>query len=106
MDRAESFIRDQGGEDGPSEPDDGLATGRPRAHRKAHSTSRAELNWTIRTDDGATWLLESEAARELESLGPNEGQLVRVTYNGIGEPAYEVDLPWSPRDSASVVDAV
>jgi hypothetical protein len=54
------------------------------------------LNWTIRTDDGATWLLESEAARELESLGPTEGQSVRVMFNGMGEPAYEVDLPWSP----------
>jgi hypothetical protein len=50
------------------------------------------LNWTIRTKDGAMWLLESEAARELESLGPDEGQSVRVTFNGSGESAYEVDL--------------
>ena len=50
------------------------------------------LNWTVRTKDGATWLLESEASRELESLGPDEGQLVRLTFNGIGEPTYEVEL--------------
>ena len=64
------------------------------------------LNWTIRTNDGATWLLESEAARELESLGPNEGQPVRVTFNGTGEPAYEVDLLWSSRNSGPIADAV
>jgi len=64
------------------------------------------LYWTIRTDDGATWLLESEAARELESLGPNEGQPVRVTFNGTGEPAYEVDLLWSSRNSGPIADAV
>ena len=49
------------------------------------------LNWTVRTDDGAMWLLEAEAARALESLGPDEGRSVRVTFVG-GEPGYEVDL--------------
>ena len=38
------------------------------------------------------WLLEAEAARELESLGPAEGQSVRVLFVGGGEPAYEVTL--------------
>ena len=50
------------------------------------------LNWTIRTEDGTVWLLEAEAARELESLGPDEGELVRVTYVGGGNPVYEVAL--------------
>ena len=49
------------------------------------------LNWTVRTDDGATWLLEAEAARALESLGPDEGRSVRVEFVG-GEAGYEVDL--------------
>ena len=49
------------------------------------------LNWTIRTDDGSTWLLEAEAARALQSLGPDEGRSVRVAFVG-GEPGYEVDL--------------
>ena len=49
------------------------------------------LNWTVRTEDGALWLLEAEAARQLESLGPDEGQLVQVTFVG-GEPGYEVSL--------------
>lgn len=49
------------------------------------------LNWTVRTDDGATWLLEAEAARALESLGPDEGRPVRVAFVG-GDPCYEVDL--------------
>jgi hypothetical protein len=51
------------------------------------------LNWTVRTKDGTMWLLESEASRELESLGPDEGQMVRLTFNGmVGEPTYEVEL--------------
>jgi hypothetical protein len=64
------------------------------------------LNWTIRTEDGATWLLESEAARALERLGPDEGRSVRVAFNGIGEPAYEVELLWSSRNSGSVVESM
>lgn len=50
------------------------------------------LNWTIRTEDGRVWLLEAEAARELESLGPDEGELVRVTYVGGDNSVYEVAL--------------
>lgn len=50
------------------------------------------LNWTVRTEDGTMWLLEAEAARALESLGPDEGQPVRVEYVGGGEPVYEVTL--------------
>jgi hypothetical protein len=50
------------------------------------------LNWTVRSEDGTLWLLEAEAARELESLGPDEGQSVRVTYVGGGQSAYEVAL--------------
>lgn len=50
------------------------------------------LNWTIRTEDGTVWLLEAEAARELESLGPDEGELVRVTYVGGDNSVYEVAL--------------
>lgn len=50
------------------------------------------LNWTVRTEDGTMWLLEAEAARELESLGPDEGQSVRVVYVGGGDPPYEVTL--------------
>ena len=49
------------------------------------------LNWTVRTGDGTTWLLEAEAARALESLGLDEGRSVRVAFVG-GEPGYEVDL--------------
>jgi hypothetical protein len=48
------------------------------------------LNWTVRTKDGTVWLLEAEVARELESLGPDEGESVRVTYVGGSELAYEV----------------
>lgn len=40
------------------------------------------LNWTVRTEDGAVWLLEAEAARQLESLGPDEGQLFRWRSSG------------------------
>ena len=49
------------------------------------------LNWTVRTQDGALWLLEAEAARQLESLGPDEGQWVQVTFIG-NAPGYEVSL--------------
>ena len=49
------------------------------------------LNWTVRTQDGALWLLEAEAARQLESLGPDEGQWVQVEFIG-GELGYEVSL--------------
>jgi hypothetical protein len=49
------------------------------------------LNWTVRTKDGATWLLEAEAVRQLESLGPDEGQLVQVAFVG-GKRSYEVSL--------------
>ena len=95
---------EEAGVDRPSQ----LMVWQPDAPELLEGTFHLEggLNWTIRTDDGGTWLLESEAARELESLGPSEGQLVRVTFNGIEEPAYEVDLPWSSGNTGSVADAV
>jgi hypothetical protein len=38
------------------------------------------LNWAVRTRDGTVWLLESDAERQLESLGPDEGRDVEVFY--------------------------
>lgn len=52
------------------------------------------LNWTVRTEDGTSWLLEAEAGRLLEALGPDEGQRVQVTFviDDDGESSHHVSL--------------
>ena len=64
---------------GSSERDAGLAT---RDAGVAGGSFHLEggLNRTVRMQDGALWLLEAEAARQLESLGPDEGQWVQVDH--------------------------
>jgi hypothetical protein len=52
------------------------------------------LNSAVQTEDGTLWLLESDAEKQLETLDPDEGQLVQVlcVRDGHGPPTYHVTL--------------
>jgi hypothetical protein len=63
------------------------------------------MNCAVRTEDGMVWLLEADAENQLEALGPDEGQLVRVSFRHESWPRsnYQVSLlsPESVRDEGS-----
>jgi hypothetical protein len=52
------------------------------------------LNSAVQTEDGTLWLLESDAEKQLETLDPEEGQIVQVlcVQDGHGPPTYHVTL--------------
>jgi hypothetical protein len=54
----------------------------------------AGLNWTVRTEDGALWMLRADAENQLEALNPAEGQSVKVFYKKgrFGRATYVVSL--------------